>query len=151
MSGDGGLGDVVSKNNRLWASGSERITAIRHANGTDVWIITNDLNSNIFRAWLMTCNGFTATNPVVSVIGAIMNQNPLMNVGVMKGSPDGRFLCQTHFPFTDANSGAPNFAQLFDFDNASGVISNVRRINFPATHYNHLRIFTRLKAIIPDT
>ena len=137
MSGDGGLGDVVSKNNLLWSSGSERITAIRHANGIDVWIITNDLYSNIFRAWLMTCNGFTATNPVVSVIGAVMNQNPLMNVGVMKGSPDGRFLCQTHFPFTDANAGAPNFAQLFDFDNASGVLSNVRRINFPATHYNH--------------
>jgi gliding motility-associated-like protein len=137
ISGDGGLGDVISKNNLLWASCSERITAIRHANGTDVWIITNDLDSKIFRAWLLTCNGFTATNPVVSTIGEVMNQNPLMNVGVMKGSPDGRFLCQTHFPFTDANNGTPNFAQLFDFNNATGVISNPRKIGFPSTHYNH--------------
>lgn len=137
MSGDGGLGDVVSKNNLLWASCSERITAIRHANGTDVWIITNDMDSNIFRAWLLTCNGFSATNPVISVSGEVMNQHPLMNVGVMKGSPDGRFLCQTHFPFTDANNGTPNFAQLFDFNNATGVISNPRKINFPSTHYNH--------------
>ncbi len=137
ISGDGGLGDVVSKNNLLWSSCSERVTAIRHANGTDVWIVTNDENSNIFRSWLLTCNGFNATNPVVSTVGAVMNQNPLMNVGVMKGSPDGRFLCQTHFPFTDANAGTPNFAQLFDFDNASGVISNPRKISFPSTHYNH--------------
>jgi len=137
MSGDGGMGDVVSKNNLLWSSCSERVTAIRHANGTDVWILTNDENSNIFRAWLLTCNGFNATNPVVSTIGEVMNQNPLMNVGVMKGSPDGRFLCQTHFPFTDANTGAPNFAQLFDFNNATGVISNARKISYPSTHYNH--------------
>ncbi len=137
ISGDGGFGEVISKNNLLWTSCSERVTAIRHANGTDVWIITNDMDSNIFRAWLLTCNGFNATNPVISTAGALMNQNPLMNVGVMKGSPDGRFICQTHFPFTDANTGAPNFVQLFDFNNATGVISNTRRISFPSTHYNH--------------
>ncbi len=138
MSGDGGLGAVISKNNLLWASCTERITAIRHANGTDVWLITNDANSNIFRTWLITCNGFSPLNsPVVSTVGEILNINPLMNVGVMKGSPDGRFICQTHFTFSDANSNVSNFAQFFDFDNSNGVISNPRKISFPATQYNH--------------
>lgn len=138
MSFDGGFGGVVSKNNPLWASCTERITAIRHANGTDVWIITNDENSNIFRAWLLTCNGFNAANPpIISVAGDILDSHPLMNVGVMKGSPDGRFICQTHFPFSDANSAASDFAQLFDFDNSTGVISNARKLSFPATQYNH--------------
>jgi gliding motility-associated-like protein len=137
ISNDGGLGGVTSKNNLLWSSCSERITAIRHANGTDVWVITNDQNSNIFRAWLVTCNGFNPSNPVVSTVGELMDQNPLMNVGVMKGSPDGRFLVQTHFSFFDANSTTSNFVQLFDFDNGSGVISNARKISFPSTQYNH--------------
>lgn len=137
MTGDNGLGDVFSKNNLLWPSCSERITAIRHANGTDVWVITNDLNSDIFRAWLITCNGLQTATPVISQLGEKMDQSPLMNVGVMKGSPDGRFLCQTHFPFTDANSLTSNFAQLFDFNNASGGISNPRLITFPNTTYNH--------------
>lgn len=137
MSGDGGLGDVVIKNSPLWSSCSERIAAVRHANGTDVWVITNDQNSNIFRAWLVTCLGLQPGFSVVSTVGEPMDQNPLMNVGVLKASPDGKYLCQTHFPFTDANSNVSNFIQLFDFDNASGVIRNPRKISPPATQYNH--------------
>lgn len=138
MHDDGGLGGVISKNNLLWSSCTERITAIRHANGTDVWVITNDENSNIFRAWLITCNGFNASiPPVVSVSGAVLNSHPLMSVGVMKGSPDGRYLCQTHFPFSDANTVSSDYAQLFDFDNSTGIVSNARSLSFPATQYNH--------------
>lgn len=136
ISGDGGNGDVVSKNNLLWASCSERITAIRHANGTDVWVITNDQDSNIFRAWLITCNGLQPGS-IVSTLGEVLNQNPLMNVGVMKGSPDGLFISQTHFPLVTINPNDPGFFQLFDFNNSTGVLGNVRKISVPATQYNH--------------
>lgn len=137
MTGDGGLGNVISKNNPLWASGTERITAVRHANGTDIWIITNDKETNIFRAWPLTCAGLQLNASVVSTIGAVMNQHALMSVGVLKASPDGQFLCQTHFPFSDANSTNSNFFQFFDFNNATGVISNVRQITMPSSQYNH--------------
>jgi gliding motility-associated-like protein len=130
-----GLGEVVTKNTLLWQSCTERLTTARHFNGVDIWVITNDNNSNIFRSWLINCNGLQSS-PVVSTVGAVLNQF-LMSTGTMKLSPDGKQLCQTHFPIFDELNKPPNFAQLFDFDNATGVISNPRTISFPATQYTH--------------
>lgn len=127
MNGDGGYGAVTLKNMLLYAPSSERLTAARHANGIDVWIITNDSSSNIFRSWLLTCTGLQAS-PVISATGAILNQYEGMNTGVMKVSPDGEQLCQTHFPNNDG-SNAANFFQLFDFDNSTGMVSNPKMVN----------------------
>ncbi|MBM3415578.1 MAG: PKD domain-containing protein [Bacteroidetes bacterium] len=133
MSQNGGNGKVTSKNNLLWSSCTERLATVRHSNGVYVWLITNDHESNVFRAWLIDCNGLQL-NPVVSTLGPTMDQHVLMNVGVLKASPDGRMLCQTHFPV----GGSPsNFFQIFDFDNSTGVLSNARSISLPNTRYNH--------------
>ncbi len=129
----GGDGEVISKNNLLWSSCSERMVAARHANGTDIWVITNDNNSNIFRAWLVSCNGLQPS-PVTSTVGIVMDQHFLMNNGMLKVSPDGRQLCQTHFPDVDIGSFA-NFCQLFNFDNASGILSNPVTIGFANTKF----------------
>ena len=86
-----------AKNILLHASCTERMTAVRHANGISVWVITNDNNSNTFRAWLVGCNGLQAT-PVVSNTGVVLDQDIIVNTGMMKVSPDGKQLCQTHFP-----------------------------------------------------
>ncbi len=126
MKHDGGLGEVVTKNVLLDPSSTERLTAARHANGIDVWIIINERNSNIFKAWLMTCTGLQPT-PVVSPVGTILSFEDL---GMMKVSPDGKQLCQTNFP-----DAAGNFFQLFDFDNATGILSNARAISNPASGY----------------
>jgi gliding motility-associated-like protein len=126
MKRDNGFGEVVAKNIQLQASCTERLTAVRHANGLSVWVITNDNNSNTFRAWLVGCNGLQAA-PVVSSVGVVLDQDIVANVGMMKVSPDGKQLCQTHFPLFD---NVPNFAQLFDFDNATGILSNPRTIDF---------------------
>jgi gliding motility-associated-like protein len=126
ISHDGGKGEVVSKNILLNASCSERLTAIRHANGIDVWIVGNEKNSNTFKCWLLTCNGLRQT-PVVSKTGMTLSDQDL---GVMKASPDGKFLCQTNYADYQGN-----FFQLFDFDNAAGTISNSRVISNPSTTY----------------
>ena len=136
MSMDNGDGALVTKNSSLWPSCTERLTAARHQNGVDVWIITNDRNSNIFRTWLLTCNGLNLT-PVVSAVGTVLDQHNYVNTGVIKVSPDGKQLCQTHFPIFDETVIISNFIQLFDFDNATGVISNARSISFPATRFTH--------------
>jgi gliding motility-associated-like protein len=136
MSLDGGNGAVISKNNLLWPSCTERLTAARHQNGVDIWIITNDKSSNIFRSWLLTCNGLDM-NPVVSVAGVVLNMHNYVNSGKMIVSPDGKQLCQTHFPFYDEINPIPSFVQLFDFNNATGAITNGRKIEFPATRYTH--------------
>jgi gliding motility-associated-like protein len=127
IQGDNGNGAVISKNNLLLAPGTERLTAVRHADGLSVWVITNDNSSNTFRAWLVSCNGLQAA-PVVSNTGVVLDQDVLENVGMMKVSPDGKQLCQTHFSEV---SNVPIFAQLFDFDNATGILSNPRSIGFP--------------------
>jgi len=133
MNHDGGKGEVVLKNATLSAPSSERLTAARHANGVDVWVITNDKSSNTFRCWLVTCNGIQST-PVISAAGIPMNLHSEMNFGSMKVSPDGRQLCHTHFPEMDGFV-FENFFQLFDFDNATGIISNAKVITIPRCKY----------------
>lgn len=133
MSLDNGKGAVAVKNVLLNAPGTERIAAARHANGVDMWIIGNDYNSNVFRVWLLTCTGLQ-TNPIVSTVGEILNQHGFMNVGSLKVSPDGKHLCQSHFP--DLNDSlAQNFFQLFDFNNVTGIISNPKKIEISNIKY----------------
>lgn len=135
MAGDNGKGSVTTKNSLLWPSCTERMTIARHANGIDIWLITNDNNSNIFRSWLITCTGIQPA--VVSSIGLVMDQHSSTNTGVIKISPNGKLLCQTHFPFFDETLHLPNFVQLFDFDNTTGIITNPRNIGFPDAQFTH--------------
>ena len=136
MRRDNGRGEVIEKNTMLWPSCTERMAAARHANGYDVWLITNDNNSNVFRSWLITCNGIQASN-VSSIQGAVLNNYRETNVGTIKISPDGTQLCQTHFPYFDETVQLPNFFQLFDFDNSTGIVSNPRAIATTDAQYTH--------------
>ena len=133
MNRNNGDGEVTVKNVLLYAPGSERLTAARHANGSDVWVITNDNSSNVFRAWLVSCSG-VLPDPVVSTSGVILNQYDAFNSGSMKVSPDGKLLYQTHFPDIE-NTELQTFLQLFDFDNLTGVISNARTIDVAGSSY----------------
>ncbi len=133
MTLDNGLGAVTQKNILLHAPGTERLTAARHANGSDIWIITNDYESNIFRNWLLTCTGVQAA-PVVSAVGEILDKDRYKNTGCIKVSPDGRLVGQTYFPNIDSNEA--NSFQVFDFDNSTGVVSNASRISIPGSYYN---------------
>lgn len=136
MTGDNGKGTVLSKNNVLSASGTERLAACRHSNGTDVWVVTTDKNSNTFRSWLIDCNGLN-TSEIVSVAGEVLNQYETIYVGVLKFSPDGKQLCETHFPDFDIPIGGSthNFIQIFDFNTSSGIIDNAKKIVTPGKHY----------------
>ncbi len=133
IKGDNGLGEVTAKNKPMQAPGTERLTAARHANGIDVWIITNDFRSNTFRAWRLSCNGL-GINPVVSQVGEVLDEHDRMSIGALKVSPDGKMLCQTHFS-SDVSANADQFFQLFDFDNSTGRISNARTVHLPGTGY----------------
>lgn len=135
MTFNGGLGGVTSKNNLLWASATERMATVRHANGIDVWLITNDKYSNVFRSWLITCTGIQPA--VISTVGEVLDDHIDMDVGTLKATPDGSRICQTHFPIFDEFNNFPNFFQLFDFNNATGVLSNPLKIEFPDAQYTH--------------
>ncbi len=132
MSGDNGNGTVTTKNQLLTTLGTERIAAVQHANGIDVWLITNDFSSNTFRTWLITCNGISATPTIINV-GEVLADYPDQNIGALKISPDGKLMCQTHFPIDFTFTGN-HFFQLFNFNNATGAINNPKKISLPGKY-----------------
>ena len=117
MTLDGGLGDLAQKNILLFAPGTEKLNAVRHANGIDVWVMTKVSHSNTYKAYKIDCNGIN-TNPVISSSGNVVTS--YINYddgGLIKFSPDGSKLCQTF------GSSKP-VVQLSRFDNSSGIVSN---------------------------
>jgi Secretion system C-terminal sorting domain len=117
MNLNGGLGDLVYTDSLLYASPmTEKITAVRHANGTDLWLLAHKYNSNEFLSFLITASGI-ALNPVVSAVGKFhYSQSSVDAIGEMKVSPKGSKLAvvTTHHPDIE----------LFDFDNATGLVTN---------------------------
>jgi len=119
MTLDGGLGDILpaTKNTTLLTPACEKITAVSHANGTDIWVLGHAWNSSNYMAWLITDNGVTTT-PIVTTIGAFIDDNSSFNsIGYMKASPSGQRLAAAHWYNI-------NVVDVFDFDNATGILSN---------------------------
>ena len=120
MNANGGLGEVVlgTRATYIPTGSSERITAVEHCNGTDYWIIRHAKRSNIiyasndsFFAFQITAAGISPT-PVISKVGTAV----FSVEGQIKVSPDGSKLCMA--------TNVDSIAELFDFDNSTGVVSN---------------------------
>ena len=93
-----GLGDIIlsSKNTLLETPVTEKITAIRHANKQDIWVISHRWNSDQFMAYLVTPSGLN-TIPVVSSVGNVHSGVQVNAIGYLKGSPDGSRLALAVF------------------------------------------------------
>ena len=118
MTLNGGLGGIAFKDSLLYLSPvTEKITAISHANGTDIWIVGHQYNSNKFLSFLVTSSGINTT-PVISQIGKINSDYSTSDaIGELKASPDGSKLASVTLRH-------PNI-ELFDFNNSTGQISNL--------------------------
>jgi gliding motility-associated-like protein len=120
MSGNtGDAGDVL--NYPLLTPVCQKLTAVKHKNQIDFWVIVHKWNSNGFYAYKVTSNGLS--DPVICNIGTFhggdsLNQNDAY--GYMKASPDGSKIAL-------AVSGQ-NKIELYDFDNSTGTISNPRSV-----------------------
>lgn len=131
MSLAGGLGAVTAnKNIPLLSSTAEKLTAVQHANGMDIWVVVKDWDSNAFYAYLVSGNG-VSTAPVISNTGTNVNIDDWDNfrdyftkwntIGAMKVSANGKYLALAHTYV--------GLAELFDFDNATGNVSNPLMLN----------------------
>ena len=128
MTGDGGLGEVIEKNVNLLENGSEKISVVETADGANFWIVTHFENS--FYAYLFDASGVNTT-PVVSTIGP--NINDFENFrGAMKIAPNGSKLAISHCLFEPNLDG---LAYVYDFDNATGVVSNELLISDELVYY----------------
>jgi gliding motility-associated-like protein len=114
MSLAAGAGSVISKNNQLATPCSEKLTAVRHCNGVDTWVVSHASSSRDFQAFHVSATGVN-TSAVISTIGS--NYTGSAFCGNMKASPNGRKL--------GVAIQAPVHAfELFDFDISTGVVSN---------------------------
>ena len=114
MSLNGGAGGVVaaSKNTQLLQPCTEKLTAVKHCNGTDFWFITRGWNNNEFYAYLVTTAGINTT-PVVSHspynlgTAAASIGNPA-KIGYIKASPSGTRIAAFHYWLNSIELGAFN-------------------------------------------
>ncbi|WP_452221905.1 T9SS type B sorting domain-containing protein [Lacinutrix salivirga] len=126
MTLNGGLGDVTTKNQILLFNASEKLSAVlKDCESQNIWVITfADSNggesNNTFYAYEVSAAGVNTT-PVVSFAGITVNERR----GYLKFSPDGTKLA------------CANVAQglyLFDFDTATGTVSNPQNIFITFRH-----------------
>ena len=132
MSLNGGFGDVAGKNILLLEHVTEKLTAVRHANGHDIWVIAHEYETDGFAAFLVTCSGVD-TIPVMSHTGTVHIKDLMDNnmIGQMKISADGKKLALSILDM--------GIMELFDFDNAVGTVSNP--VTLPRILENHLGWF----------
>jgi gliding motility-associated-like protein len=126
MNGDGGSGQVTDKNIGLTPSVCEKITATYHANGHDIWILAHDMDSDAFLAYLLTESG-VAFIPVTSNAGFTIESSDTYGyaLGYMVLSPDASRL---------AMASSYVGVQLFNFDNATGEVSNAITLHDSGDH-----------------
>jgi hypothetical protein len=111
MNGNGGLGAVLSKNqiiiNDLLNVG--KISACKHANGRDWWVICKKSNSNIYYFLLITPYGIDG--PYTQAIGIVRTSDAGQDVF----SSDGTKFAY-YYPLQDL--------EIFDFNRCTGTLSN---------------------------
>ncbi|MBL0340421.1 MAG: hypothetical protein IPP71_05520 [Bacteroidetes bacterium] len=112
MSLNGGLGGVVQKNVQLENfKCTDGLTAIKHGNGRDWWIIFRrwDTVNDLFYKYLITPSGIS--NVIIQNIGSPTNNG----FTKMKFSPDGNKFAMINLP---------GLMEIYDFDRCTGIISN---------------------------
>jgi gliding motility-associated-like protein len=135
---NGSIGNVISRNNHLITYDtnpngeeikykcSEKITAIKNETDGSYWVITHFINK--FYAFKVTASGVT-TNPVISTVGSSQTLLGYRRnaIGYLKASPNGTKLAIAHQQ-NGTTLGQSSFGsgsvELFDFDGATGIVSN---------------------------
>jgi gliding motility-associated-like protein len=113
-----GLGNITEiMNIPLLNPVCQKLTAVKHNNGHDYWIIVHEWNSSRFFSFLISSDGIS--DPVISSAGSFIgggyaDQNNAF--GYMKAAPDGSKIA---LAITGLNK-----IELYDFNNTSGIVSN---------------------------
>ncbi|MDD2962392.1 MAG: PKD domain-containing protein [Bacteroidales bacterium] len=116
MTFNAGLGKVIQKNIPLVNPVVEKVTAVRHSNNTDIWVITHGRDNNTFYSYLVSASGVNTT-PVITNSGSVHGPDINSYVGYLKASPDGNYLaCAVQYP--------NGFFELFNFNSSTGTMSN---------------------------
>ncbi|MDZ4844328.1 MAG: T9SS type A sorting domain-containing protein [Chitinophagales bacterium] len=125
---DNGLGDVVSNQKNIVLiddSITEKVAAVKHANGVDYWIVTHMLYADAFYAFRLTSSGITSS--VITHVGSVHSRAQSQ----LKISPDGNRLA---LAIGEGIGSNPGILELFDFDDSTGIVSNFKSLTtFPSS------------------
>jgi hypothetical protein len=119
-----GLGAVTSKNISLHTPSCEKLCVVRHCNNVDFWVISHDWNSNVFRTWSVT-NLMVGNVQAWSATGIVPSGITQTSYGQLKASSDGKKIAACYYGLTGSGG---NKLQLYDFDNATGWLSNAQTL-----------------------
>ena len=111
---NGGTGDVIIKNYHVLDTCWERIAAVKHANGNDIWIAVMKAFTNKIYCYLLTSAGLN-TNPVINSIGRID----------MNGATDFKFSASGKKLALPVGADS---VEIFDFSNSTGMLSNLVKV-----------------------
>lgn len=128
MSLNGGLGEVVEKNTNLLKDCSEKISAVlKDCSDNSVWVLTLGPENgesgpfNTYYAYEVNSAGIDP-NPVKTVFPSLAIEDPR---GYLKLSSDGTKMI---------SANVLDGAQIYDFDAATGVVSNQHKLLINATN-----------------
>lgn len=119
---NGGLGDIVDKNILLCDSSTEKVTAVKHSNKRDIWVIMHEWATDTFQVHLITPDGINgienseAGYPIKIAIGTEHKGTVYNKIGYLKASSDGTKLALTIYDM--------GVIEIFDFNDTTGQISN---------------------------
>ena len=114
MSQNSGLGAVTTKNQILITDSlsTSNLTACKHANGRDWWLIKHKAFSTLYYLFLITPNGILG--PLIQNIGKYR----INDAGQAAFSPNGEYFAYYNLDGQNAD------IEIFNFDRCSGLLSN---------------------------
>ena len=112
-----GMGSVTTKNVLVHSNCQERLSFVKHCNGTDVWIMYHQSGNFDFRAQLLTSAGL---NP----LAVVSTMNTSNAIGCLKFSANGKRMASCLY--------GPGVCQLYDFDASTGMLSNPLTLSAPS-------------------
>ena len=105
---------------------SEKLTAVRHSNSVDFWVISHEAHTDKFLIYLVDTSGITiSSKPAIGAAysASSWNQCP----GVAKASCDGQKIAVATF--------AGHTVETYDFNRTLGILSNLHTISFSGLPY----------------
>lgn len=116
MALNGGMGDVITKNVLVLSNVTEKLTGVWQLGTNNFWITVHEWGSDAFYSYNLTPAGLQTT-PVISNAGIVHNTSQIQNTyGQMKFNTCGTKLALA--------TGYQDVIEVFDFDPATGVVSN---------------------------
>jgi hypothetical protein len=144
-SGNGGLGEVTERRHVVLEDTIQygRLSACKHANGRDWWLMINERNTNRWYRYLLDPDG-------IHLQGQQEMGLPMIDGFSMSAySPNGQ-----HYATFNAIDNINDYLDVYDFDRCEGLFFNHRQIHFsgevggvafsPNSRYLYLSYITKL-------